>query len=325
MNINIWLTKKCNLQCTYCYEGVTKETESMSREICNQVIAYIKKLDGEVNVRFHGGEPLLEYSNLQYLYKCLNATGKVKTFGVTTNGTLLSDEKIEFLTSAMDDFSISIDGTREVHNRNRKNAYGKGSYDEVYKIIPKVLKNKPYARARMTVTPDTVSNLYESVENVIILGFKVVAIAVDIFNQMWNEKNKNDYMAAIKLLNDKYGKQDDIHISVIEKNGIRKLASCGGGKNSVHIGTDGTCYPCGFSVGLKEFAIGNIETGIKLEMLEEIERMSHVSNPECEGCTVYDFCSGTRCKIINKIVCGTCNTPPIATCMDMNVRAKVLY
>ena len=172
MNINIWLTKKCNLQCTYCYEGVTKETESMSREICNQVIAYIKKLDGEVNVRFHGGEPLLEYSNLQYLYKCLNATGKVKTFGVTTNGTLLSDEKIEFLTSAMDDFSISIDGTREVHNRNRKNAYGKGSYDEVYKIIPKVLKNKPYARARMTVTPDTVSNLYESVENVIILDLR---------------------------------------------------------------------------------------------------------------------------------------------------------
>lgn len=33
MNINIWLTKKCNLQCTYCYEGIAKETESMSKTI----------------------------------------------------------------------------------------------------------------------------------------------------------------------------------------------------------------------------------------------------------------------------------------------------
>ncbi len=71
MNINIWLTKKCNLQCTYCYEGIAKETESMSKTICDKVISYVQEINEPINIRFHGGEPLLEYSKLQYLYEIL--------------------------------------------------------------------------------------------------------------------------------------------------------------------------------------------------------------------------------------------------------------
>lgn len=325
MNINVWITKKCNLQCKYCYEGISKETESMSRATCDKVVRYVQELDEEVNVRFHGGEPLLEYENLRYLYDNLKKTEKIKTFGVTTNGTLLNKERVEFLCLAMDDLSISIDGNQEIHDKNRIDMFGKGSYKVASQWVPQILRLKPLTRVRMTIVPENVAEMYDSVEYLISIGFKVIAMAVDVFDESWSEQNKQEYLKAVCLLNDKYKKNAEIHISAIEQDGIRRLAPCGGGKNSIHIAPNGDFYPCGFAVGMQEFVIGNFEIGVKPEKLLEIERASQIINKECDGCTMYDFCPGARCKIINKIICGDYGKPPAATCMDLNVRTAVLF
>lgn len=325
MNINIWLTKKCNLQCTYCYEGIAKETELMSKTICDKVISYVQEINEPINIRFHGGEPLLEYSKLQYLYERLKRNKNVKTFGLTTNGIMLDENKIDFLVEAMNDFSISIDGTKEVHDKHRKDASGKGTYDKVCKVIPQILKKNPYARARMTITTDTIPYLYESVKNIVELGFKVIAMAVDVFDPGWNDETKTQYLIQVSKIKNEYCKNSNLHIGVIERENIKRLASCGGGKDSIHISTDGMFYPCSYAVGVKDFAIGNLEKGIVEEKVREIECIGQRTSSVCEGCMVYDFCPGTRCKIINKIVSGNYDVPPIATCMDMNVRIGVLY
>lgn len=325
MNINIWLTKRCNLQCAYCYEGISKETESISKIICDKIVTYIQKLNESVNIRFHGGEPLLEYDKLQYLYIKLKENKNIKTFGLTTNGLMLDTKKIDFLSESMNDFSISIDGTRNVHDKYRKDAMGKGTYDKVCKVIPKILEKKPYARARMTITADTVPYLYESVESIVNLGFKIIAMAVDVFDPKWNCDNSDQYLTQVRKIKSKYGRNQNIHIGAIEKNNIKKLAPCGGGKDSIHISTDGKFYPCSYAVGIKEFVIGSLEEGIIEEKVKDIENIGRNTNSACEGCTVYDFCPGTRCKIINKIVSGNYNIPPIATCMDMNAKINALY
>lgn len=325
MNINIWLTKKCNLKCTYCYEGIDKETESITFEICDKIVSYINQINDTVNIRFHGGEPLLEYEKLKYLYRKLKVLPNVKTFGVTTNGTLLNTERIEFLASCMNDLSISIDGSRHIHDLNRKDIFDKGSYDKIVKIIPEVLKKKPYSRARMTVTPNNVIYLHESIKNIVNLGFKIIAVAVDIYDKKWSEENKNQYLEQVRNVYREYKDNSDLHISVIEKNNIKKLAPCGGGKNSIHISTDGMFYPCSFAVGIDEFVIGDINKGIIDKEVQKIENIGHNINEDCNGCTLYNFCAGTRCKIVNKIVSGAYNIAPTATCMDTNVRVSVLY
>lgn len=325
MNINIWLTKKCNLKCTYCYEGISKETESMSKMVCDKVITYIQEINEPVNIRFHGGEPLLEYDRLQYLYEKLEKNENIRTFGLTTNGLMLDENKIDFLSGSMNDFSISIDGTREVHDKHRKDAMGKGTYDRLCKVIPRILKKNPYARARMTITADTVPYLYDSVESIVNLGFKVVAMAVDIFDPKWNDESKEQYLIQVSKIKRKYDKIPDLHIGVIEKETIKRLAPCGGGRDSIHISTDGKFYPCSYAVGVKDFIIGSIEEGISEEKVKEIKYIGQSTNSVCKGCTVYDFCPGTRCKIINKIVSGNYDIPPAATCMDMNVKISVLY
>lgn len=325
MNINIWLTKKCNLQCTYCYEGISKEMESMSKTICDNVITYIQGMNEPVKIRFHGGEPLLEYDKLRYLYERLKKNKNIRTFGLTTNALLLDENKIDFLAESMNDFSISIDGTREVHDKHRKDAIGKGTYDKVCTVIPEILKKNPYARARMTIAADTVSHLYESVENIVNLGFKVIAMAVDISDPNWNDERKEQYLIQINQIKNKYFRNPELHIGVIEEENIKRLAPCGGGRDSIHISTDGKFYPCSYAVGVKDFVIGSLEEGIIEEKVKEIEYIGQSTNSVCKGCTVYDFCPGTRCKIINKIVSGNYNIPPIATCMDMNVKIDALY
>ena len=325
MNINIWLTKRCNLQCTYCYEGIAKETESMSKIICDKVIAYVQEINEPVNIRFHGGEPLLEYDKLQYLYEKLKTNENVKTFGITTNALLLDENKINFLAQSMNDFSISIDGTKEIHDKHRKDTNGKGTYDKVCKLIPQILKMDPHARARMTITADAVPHLYESVKSIVELGFKVIAMAVDVFDPNWNDEIEAQYLTQVNKIKCEYCKNSSLHIGVIEQENIKRLAPCGGGKNSIHISTDGKFYPCSYAVGVKDFIIGNLEEGINEGKIKEIEYIAQSANSVCEGCTVYDFCPGTRCKIINKVVSGNYDIPPIATCIDMNVKINVLY
>lgn len=323
MNINLWVTKKCNMKCSYCYEGVEKESEIMTYPMCDIIMDYINSLDEELNIRFHGGEPLLAYDIIQYFYNKLKGNRNVNTYGLTTNGLLLNDEKIEFLCNTMDDLSLSIDGGKEINDLNRKLINGIGSYDIIIPLYKKVLEKKPFTRARMTITPDTVYKLFDSVTELLEIGFRVIAIAIDIFNDNWNAQHKQYYLKEAEKLFYIYHENPQYHISIIDKNNIKKLAPCGGGYNSLHIVPNGDFYPCSFTVEDGRFKIGNIYKGINQNKVTEISDYSNIINPECNGCTMYNFCTGTQCKIINKLLTDDYNKPSYTTCMDQNVRTQI--
>lgn len=51
-------------------------------------------------------------------------------------------------------------------------------------------------------------------------------------------------------------------------------------------------YPCILAGGAKEFKVGNIFEGINNEVVDNILSYSSIEN----------YCDGSRCKIINKLV-----------------------
>jgi len=73
----IFVTMECNFRCSYCYEGIDKETWSMNIDIADKVIAFIltnsdfDKAD-EIEIAFHGGEPLLNFDIIKYIILKLN-------------------------------------------------------------------------------------------------------------------------------------------------------------------------------------------------------------------------------------------------------------
>ena len=59
MNYTIVVTNKCNLKCSYCYEG-EKDYKSMTIETADYVVDFIRKTleeskDEKINIIFHGG------------------------------------------------------------------------------------------------------------------------------------------------------------------------------------------------------------------------------------------------------------------------------
>ena len=129
-------------------------------------------------------KPVVEYCNEKYPLAF--------HYGITTNGTLLNKERIDFLKK--NNFSIlySIDGPPEVQNYSRpcKNPNIK-SFDLMVKNLPYLLEQFPYLPFRQTVNIDTVDRLYDGYKYAEELGFKHWVYVIDkIHPQDWTTEKK---------------------------------------------------------------------------------------------------------------------------------------
>ena len=88
------LTDQCNCRCKYC-DFVQYKNSYMTKEIADQAINFIRQQVGDkkINIAFFGGEPILNWDLIEYLVKKYQDQF---TWSITTNGTLLTEEKIQF-------------------------------------------------------------------------------------------------------------------------------------------------------------------------------------------------------------------------------------
>ncbi len=132
-------TEKCNFRCTYCYEEfaagrMNKKTIIGIKALLERRCADLKYL----NIDWFGGEPLVakdvvleisEYAKaLVYRYPQLNYWGSM-----TTNAYLLDYKTVTALANAgVQEYQISLDGPREVHDKSRVRADGSSTYDRIW-------------------------------------------------------------------------------------------------------------------------------------------------------------------------------------------------
>lgn len=130
-------TEKCNFRCTYCYEDFV--LGRMSPDVISGIKALLKKRSSNLRrLRFSwfGGEPLLAKNivlDLSGYAKTLSDEYKIDFVGgATTNGYFLDEELLSSLVSLNQKFfQISLDGDSEWHDRTRKQANGRGSFDRI--------------------------------------------------------------------------------------------------------------------------------------------------------------------------------------------------
>jgi len=161
-NITLHLTENCNLRCRMCYYwGETGVYSNAQTKRKPQVLDLdiIKDLIRDLaiikpNFFLFGGEPLLypyfeELVDEIKLYDCFVDT--------PTNGTLLSDNAELLVEKKFDLVRVSIDGPREINDRQRVN----GSYDKAVNGINELLElkqkdkaKKPFIDIIYTITPE---------------------------------------------------------------------------------------------------------------------------------------------------------------------------
>lgn len=303
MGITIWTTTQCNLQCSYCYERKTGQKEQVQvLTDCDAVLHWLEKTHlWEDSIHFHGGEPLLNFKFMSRLIDVLDKKGILpKRIEFTTNGTIMNEEIVEFIKKYSDriTISISIDGTLETHDACRKTKADEGTYQIVEANIQRLKRQTDACLwARMTVTPDTVANLYKNVKHLVKMGFRQIGAALDSHDLNWNEEDIDILRNEIFKLISFWKRNQGYYVPFV--NDIINRRPKGRCTFSYNIYADGNIYPCIAVAGMKDYNIGSIEKGIDKEKEKCLYANVHEDYAQCISCENKKYCVVNRCKFMN--------------------------
>lgn len=155
----LMITEDCNFRCKYCiysenYSYSRNHTHKyMSWKVAKKAVDYFMTFNEnslESNpfltpcVGFYGGEALLNWKLIVMVIDYIEENYRTKfedlVYSITTNGSLLDEEKIEYLLEHKVFINISVDGDKDNHDRNRVYTTGKPTYNKVISNIRKLEK-----------------------------------------------------------------------------------------------------------------------------------------------------------------------------------------
>lgn len=177
IQLTLNVTEDCNFRCRYCiYSDQYKNTRCHSKSYMSSDIAmkaidrYFSLLeDGrwynpsrKPSIGFYGGEPLLNFDLIKNAVEHIERTYNdfSVNYNMTTNGSLMNKEKAEWLMQHGFKLSISLDGPKEEHNRNRIYSSGKGTFDDVMKNVTLIM-DSGYKKVDSIAVLDWKSNLFK--------------------------------------------------------------------------------------------------------------------------------------------------------------------
>lgn len=352
-------SENCSLNCTYCYQ-FNKSNMRMDFSTAKKFIddllddkyGYINRYNSPaIILEFIGGEPLLEINLTRKIYEyflertyTLNHQWfKLHRLSICSNGLQYFDEAVQdfFKEYAHNiSFNISIDGNKELHDSCRIQPNGEGSYD--VDMVALNHYNKHYTSERnskMTLAPNNMKYLFDSVVNFINNGMKVINLNC-IFEEGWNQEtalleyNQLKKLANYILENDLENlyiaifneRQEDVNPKSYDGN------FCGGLGSMLALRPNGQFYPCirymPTSVGdnVADLCIGNVDTGIigreqgseVLKMMDNITRRSQM-NDICYDCPIGNDCAS--CSALGHAVYGTPGKRTSFICIQMIAEA----
>ena len=317
------VTNQCNLSCKYCYEFgedrvATPEGKPkfMDEQTARASVDHlIENSPGRrhIHVTFFGGETLMNFPLVRfvidYARERAHAAGKYIDFSLTTNGTLLRPEIIEYLAENRVGVTISLDGPKELNDTLRVFQSGRGSYDIIEPKVRELLKrhtSRPIA-ARVTLTSQAsdVLRIFRHLKHD--LGFHEVGFApvttspvrlyaigsngLDMVLQQFTELAQEYLEYALRGEHHGFSNVSDtlgeLHA------GISKAHPCGAGLGLLGVGPSGDIAPCHRFVDSDTHKLGHISTGVDRNAQADFIARGHLSRKlECHTCWARPVCSG---------------------------------
>lgn len=314
----------CNLRCRYCFYhdvGENRAVQSygtMSGETLELLIRKaLEEAEGSCAFGFQGGEPTLAgldfFRKAVELQKRYNTRGLAISNAIQTNGMLMDAEWADFLTENRFLVGLSLDGTKELHDRNRLDSAGKGTYSRVLQAAQLLKARGVEFNILTVVTRDSAKkadSLYGFFRR---CGFDWLQF-IPCLDPLEHRRGgcsysltPEDYGHFLKRLFDCWYRDVKagrfVYIRYFE-NLVGMLLgnppeSCGmSGRCAVQnvVEADGSVYPCDF-YALDQWKLGNIRTDGIREMMESktarrfLEAAREVPE-KCRSCRYYPLCRG---------------------------------
>lgn len=204
-SIMLMMTYACQFACDYC--ELRRNSQSMSMPILKQAVDLLLTTSAQqCQLRFWGGEPLLKWENIQkavlYAEKQARKTGKAIKFMITTNGYLLSKERLGYLKRHGFEVMLSLDGDKKAHDLNRRLRNGKGTFEILQKKLKQLDSSKIPYFVNLVVTAITARKLYDTLTFFKQSGISRVQICYRC-GTMWKQKGTDILLKQIDKFIDK--------------------------------------------------------------------------------------------------------------------------
>lgn len=262
--IAVMITKRCNLNCKYCY--IIQNNQTFLQSKIDTLIDFIKKTNGkDKTIIFVGGEPLLEFSLIKEICKKLEQIKdkKIKKI-INTNGTILTKDILDNI-NIFDVISISLDGKKESHNLNRIDKERQGSFEKIKANILKIKSNfNGDIGFNVVITSKTARDLFENVKyiyNVLNPDFIYISVASGRFD--WEKEDIIELVRnCVKLI--KYIKKNKIEKTFGNFDNFNRKECI---LNSISVDTNGDIYPCEYVIDRNITPLANINGKINYSFL----------------------------------------------------------
>lgn len=165
--LHLLLNEKCNFHCKYCYSAEGRSSAELTMEQIRPMLDYFlsgqRKAVKERTVMFMGGgEPMLSWSLLEaatlYAEQVAGEQGINPHFSLTTNGSIMNDQMLDFLKEHQFTVQISFEILPDVQLKQR------GNYDRVAENLVRLTERGINNYVRSTITAENVDRIPEMVD-----------------------------------------------------------------------------------------------------------------------------------------------------------------
>ena len=324
--VSIFPTNKCNAKCDYCFEKGIKQVD-MTMETAEQTISFIKKIYPEKNLQimWFGGEPLLNFEIIKQITLALKEYGYELTTHVTTNGSLLTQEMIDFFKKHYSkiSFQITIDDINEkYHNAKQyEDLTPDNAFNTVIDNCKMLINSGVFLKIRINFWEDTIDNaknVYFHLKN-IFTNYEPSLVCIylapltltcepciiekgDVLKE-FSKDNEPPLLKFVKFHHEqgysKYNQGDKAKKLLSFFWLLPKGSPCGAfSEKWIKIDAQGKLFKCHRLVQYDEYVVGNVYDGIDYENTHYKSFLDPVIREEdCKICNRLPICHG-GCKAL---------------------------
>ncbi len=239
------LTEECNWRCSYCYQPRGKARISRS-DLSRACDVFFPLLSDTCQVSFYGGEPLLALNLIRHIVSEMqrrNRSGKKRLrYLLTTNGSRLTPDVLDFLEENRFEILLSFDGRAQEEERCP------GSSPKTSRLLNRLLASKIIRLGTNSVfTPRTARWLSETLRDLAERGVQEILYTLCVCSS-WNRRARHAIEGELHKVSawllEFYKRNRRIPLIPFRQSGARRIFSCTGGRDRLAIAADGTLWGC---------------------------------------------------------------------------------
>jgi len=323
------VTLRCNQKCLYCHALSRPEDAyeyDMDEDTAKEITKFIFQTPAkDIVIEFQGGEPLLNLDAVRTVHdtavKLAGETKKFVSFALVSNMTLMDEDiATELFEERHIGLATSLDGPKEVHDKNRPFRKGKGSAYEkaTYWIEYFWDKYRYVVNAMPTITKYTLPYWKELVEEYVkrhqyllwirhanYFGYaksywQEIGYTPQEFMEFWTKVT--DYIVELNAKGKAKMKEGMSTIALKKLFGSRDpmytdwMSPCGAITGQLAYDHNGNIYTCDEGRSFEEFRLGNVKEMKMADIFNHplrhvmVSASSLESYPTCEVCAWKPWC-----------------------------------